>query len=48
MWLSVRYARSFAIAQEQMGLKLVSVLRNSGVFAIERVLNVLKSMEIHV
>ena len=38
--------RSFAIAQAQMGPKLESVIRNSGVSAVEGVLNVLKSMEI--
>ena len=30
-----RYTRSFAIAQAQMGPKLVSVIRNSGVSAVE-------------
>ena len=36
MWLSVHYARSFAIVQAQIGLKLVSVIRNSRVSAVER------------
>ena len=31
VWLSVCYARSFAIAQAQMRLKLVHVIQNSGV-----------------
>ena len=43
MWLSVRYARSFAIVQTQMGPKLVSIVRNSGVSAVE---GFFKSMEI--
>ena len=45
MWLSVHYARSFAIAQAQMGPKSVSVIWNSRVSDVEGVLNVLKSME---
>ena len=35
MCLSVRFARSFAIAHAQMGPKSVSVIRNSGVSATE-------------
>ena len=38
--------RLFAIAQAQMGPKLVSIIRNSGVSAVEIFFNVLKSMEI--
>ena len=33
--ISVRYATSFTIVQAQMRLKLVSVIRNSGVSVIE-------------
>ena len=33
--VSVRYARSFAIAQAQMGPKLVSFIWNSGLSAVE-------------
>ena len=44
--VSVHYARSFAIVQAQMVPKLMSVMWNSGVSAVEGFLNVLKSMEI--
>ena len=35
MATSVRHVRSLAIAQAEMGLKLVSVIQNSGVSAAE-------------
>ena len=35
MWLSVHYARPFAIAQAQMEQKLVSIIRNSRVYTVE-------------
>ena len=35
LMVSVRCARLFTIMQAQMGLKLVSVIRNSGVSTVE-------------
>ena len=35
IWLSVRYVRLFAIAEAQMGPKLVSIVQNNGVSAVE-------------
>ena len=46
VWLSVRYVRLFAIAQAQMGPKLVSIIQDSGLFAVEG-FECLKSMKIH-